>query len=57
MMGRPRIRRVRREEGFGLIELLIAMTLLSVALLALFAAYSSGYAALTRSTPSRAPRC
>jgi prepilin-type N-terminal cleavage/methylation domain-containing protein len=50
MMGRPWIRLARRDEGFGLIELLIAMTLLSVALLALFAAYSSGYAALTRST-------
>ena len=40
----------RREEGFGLIELLIAMTMLTVALLALFAAYSSSYVALRRAT-------
>lgn len=45
-----RIARLRQEEGFGLIELLIAMTLLMVALLALFAAYSSGYVALKRAT-------
>ena len=45
-----RFRAARREEGFGLIELLISMTVLSVALLALFAAYSSGYSALKRAT-------
>jgi len=50
MTAREWMRRCRREEGFGLIELLIAMTLLSVALLALFAAYSSGYTALKRAT-------
>ena len=46
-----RIRRARREEGFGLIELLISMTVLTVGLLALFAAYSSGYTAMKRATP------
>jgi type II secretory pathway pseudopilin PulG len=45
-----RIRRARREEGFGLIELLISMTVLTVGLLALFAAYSSGYTAMKRAT-------
>jgi type II secretory pathway pseudopilin PulG len=50
VIGRQWIRRARREEGFGLIELLIGMTFLSVALLALFAAYSSGYTALSRAT-------
>jgi len=44
------ILRSRGEEGQGLIELLIAMTILSVALLALFAAYSSSYVALRRAT-------
>jgi Tfp pilus assembly protein PilV len=45
-----RIRRARREEGFGLIELLISMTVLTVGLLALFAAYSTGYTAMNRAT-------
>jgi prepilin-type N-terminal cleavage/methylation domain-containing protein len=39
---------VRREEGFGLVELLIAMTVLAIALLALVAAFGSGYVALNR---------
>jgi Tfp pilus assembly protein PilV len=42
--------RSRREEGFALIELLIAMIILTVAILALVAAYSSGYVALNRAT-------
>lgn len=42
--------RLRPDEGFGLIELLIAMTVLVVALLALFAAYSTGYVTLRRAT-------
>jgi type II secretory pathway pseudopilin PulG len=40
--------RWRAEEGFGLVELLIAMTILNIALLALVAAFSSGIAAGTR---------
>lgn len=42
--------RPRREDGFGLVELVIAMTVLGVAILALVAAYSSGYVALGRAT-------
>jgi len=42
--------RLGRQEGFGLIELLIAMTVLSVGLLALFAAYSTSYVTLRRAT-------
>jgi prepilin-type N-terminal cleavage/methylation domain-containing protein len=44
----PRKAHWRWEEGFGLIELLVAMTVLTVALLGLFAAYSSSYVALRR---------
>jgi prepilin-type N-terminal cleavage/methylation domain-containing protein len=44
------VARLRRQEGFGLIELLIAMTVLVVGLLALFAAYSAGYVSLRRGT-------
>jgi prepilin-type N-terminal cleavage/methylation domain-containing protein len=40
--------RVRHEDGFGLVELLIAMTVLAIGLLALVAAFSSGYVALNR---------
>jgi prepilin-type N-terminal cleavage/methylation domain-containing protein len=46
----PRMPRVRREEGFTLVEMLIAMMILSVAILPLVAAYSSGYVALNRAT-------
>jgi prepilin-type N-terminal cleavage/methylation domain-containing protein len=42
--------RLRRQEGFGLVELLIAMTVLSVAILAVVAGFSSGYVALNRAT-------
>jgi type II secretory pathway pseudopilin PulG len=45
-----RTSRLGSEEGFGLIELLIAMTVLVVGLLALFAAYSTGYVTLRRAT-------
>ena len=41
---------MRAEEGMTLVELLIAMMVLTVALLALIAAYSSGYVALNRAT-------
>jgi type II secretory pathway pseudopilin PulG len=40
--------RLRAEAGIGLVELLIAMTVLSVALLALVAAFSSGAITLRR---------
>ena len=45
----------RREEGFTLVELLIAMIVLTVGILALVAAYTSGYVALNRRPGSRAP--
>jgi type IV pilus modification protein PilV len=41
---------LRGEAGFTLVELLIAMIVLTVGILALIAAYSSGYAALNRAT-------
>lgn len=44
-----RLRR-RREDGFTLVELLIAMIVLSIAILALVAAYTSGFTALKRAT-------
>src|ERR671914_10961 len=40
--------RLRAEDGIGLVELLIAMTVLAVALLALVAAFSSGALTLQR---------
>ena len=42
------LRRLRRESGFGLIELLIAMLLLNIAFLALLATFSSGTIAIRR---------
>jgi type II secretory pathway pseudopilin PulG len=46
------VQRLRANEGFGLVELLIAMTVLNVALLALIASFSSGALALTRASKS-----
>lgn len=42
------VTRAREEDGFGLIELLIAMTILSVGILAVVAAFSSGIVAIDR---------
>lgn len=42
--------RLRAQAGFGLLELLIAMTLLNVAILALVAAFNSGAIALQRAS-------
>ncbi|HLY85061.1 MAG TPA: prepilin-type N-terminal cleavage/methylation domain-containing protein [Gaiellaceae bacterium] len=50
MRALPRSPRVRGEEGMTLVELLIAMIVLTVGILALVAAYSSGYVALNRAT-------
>jgi hypothetical protein len=46
--GHPLLARLRREDGFGLIELLIAMTVLTVAIFATLAAFTSGMLALQR---------
>jgi Tfp pilus assembly protein PilV len=43
------LRRLRGESGFGLVELLIAMVLMNIAFLALFATFSSGTIAIRRS--------
>lgn len=43
------LRRAREEEGFGLIELAIAMVVLNVGIFALIAAFQSGTLAVTRS--------
>src|SRR5438874_5428911 len=40
--------RLRNEKGFGLLELLMAMTMLSIGILALVAAFNSGTIALER---------
>jgi len=42
--------RARSESGFGLVELLISMTILNVAILALVAAFQSGAIALNRAS-------
>jgi prepilin-type N-terminal cleavage/methylation domain-containing protein len=42
--------RPRDEEGFTLVELLIAMMVLTVGILALVAAYTSGYVSINRAT-------
>ena len=42
------MRRARNEAGFGLIELLIAMVMLNIGILALVGAFNSGAVALTR---------
>jgi type II secretory pathway pseudopilin PulG len=41
---------LRREGGFGLVELLIAMTMLNIGLLAVVAAFSSGVVSLNRAS-------
>jgi Tfp pilus assembly protein PilV len=46
----PRVKRLRAEEGFGLLELIIAMTMLNVGILALVAAFNSGALALQRAS-------
>lgn len=48
--GTMRTRVLREERGFGLIELLIALTLLNVGILALVAAFNSGALALQRAS-------
>ena len=45
---KPRLQQIASEEGFGLIELLIAMVVLQVALLAIIGAFGAGAAALGR---------
>ena len=42
--------RLRREDGLGLVELMIAMVILTIAILALVGAFSTGFAALNRAT-------
>ena len=42
--------RLQAEDGFTLVELMLAMVILTVGILALVAAYSSGYVALKRAT-------
>jgi Tfp pilus assembly protein PilV len=44
------VRRVRDEAGFGLIELIMAMVMLNVGILALVAAFNSGAVALGRAS-------
>jgi type II secretory pathway pseudopilin PulG len=44
------VRRVRNEAGFGLIELLMAMVMLNIGILALVATFSAGSAALKRAS-------
>jgi Tfp pilus assembly protein PilV len=47
---RIRLLRLRREGGFGLVELLAAMTVLMVGILALFAMFESGIRHLSRAS-------
>ena len=48
---RPFVRAVlRREGGFGLVELLLSMTMLNIGLLAVVAAFSSGIVSLNRAS-------
>jgi Tfp pilus assembly protein PilV len=44
------VKRLRSEEGFGLLELIIAMTMLNVGILALVAAFNSGALAIQRAS-------
>lgn len=50
MIALARRLRLQREDGFTLVELLIAMIVLSIAILALVSAYTSGFMALNRAT-------
>jgi type IV pilus modification protein PilV len=50
MSARLRRFRPRHEDGFTLVELLIAMIVLTIGILALVAAFTSGYLALNRAT-------
>ena len=45
-----RIARLRKEDGFTLIELTIVMAVLTIGILSLVAAYSSGYVAMKHAT-------
>jgi type II secretory pathway pseudopilin PulG len=42
--------RARQEDGFGLVELLIAMTIMSIGIFALVAGFSSGFGAINRAS-------
>jgi Tfp pilus assembly protein PilV len=44
------VRRLRSEEGFGLLELLMAMVMLNIGILAIVAAFNSGALALSRAS-------
>jgi type II secretory pathway pseudopilin PulG len=44
------VARLRREEGFGLVELLIAMLVMALGIMALVAAFSSGMVALNNAS-------
>jgi Tfp pilus assembly protein PilV len=44
------VQRLRQNEGFGLIELLLAMTTLNIGILAIVAAFNSGALALSRAS-------
>ena len=44
------IRRLRKDDGFGLVELLIAMTILSIGIMSIAAGFSSGWVALERAS-------
>jgi prepilin-type N-terminal cleavage/methylation domain-containing protein len=46
----PRIARLRNEDGFTLIELTIVMAVLTIGILSLVAAYTSGYVAMRHAT-------
>jgi type II secretory pathway pseudopilin PulG len=41
---------VRTEEGFGLVELLVALTIMSIGIFALVAGFSSGFGAINRAS-------
>jgi type II secretory pathway pseudopilin PulG len=45
-----RLARARKQDGFGLIELLMAMTILNIGLLAIVAAFQSGAVAIRRAS-------